>query len=288
MSLQMPDMFENSLQQLGIPSPSVGARAASAALFTLPKVSASIRPHVQTVCSKEVSASHPPNAVTPVTDISSAIANDNVPSRRLQPIGGRAKRLLDLLVASIALVLVSPVMIFIPLVIKITTGGPVLFVHRRIGFNGAPFDCYKFRTMVRNAEEVLERHLSSNPDAAQEWEANQKLKCDPRVVFFGHMLRRSSLDELPQLFNIMRGDMSCVGPRPVVADELERYGTASLDYLKARPGLTGLWQVSGRNLAEYSSRVSIDTQYIQTWSFARDLKILARTIPAILRFDQTS
>ncbi|MBZ9677695.1 sugar transferase [Mesorhizobium sp. ES1-1] len=220
--------------------------------------------------------------------MSSAIANDNSPNQCLQPIGGRAKRFLDLLVASMALVLVSPLLILIPIVIKLTTGGPVLFVHRRIGFNGAAFDCYKFRTMVPNAAEVLERHLSSDPHAAQEWRTTQKLKCDPRVLFFGKMLRKSSLDELPQLFNIVRGDMSCVGPRPVVADELERYGAASLEYLRARPGLTGLWQISGRNLAEYSHRVSMDTLYIQTWSFARDLTILAKTIPAVLRFDQTS
>ncbi|UVC19137.1 sugar transferase [Mesorhizobium onobrychidis] len=217
-----------------------------------------------------------------------ASIEDDARRDRPQPLGGWAKRLLDLMVASTALILAGPILVLIPLLIKVTTGGPVLFVHRRIGFNGKVFDCYKFRTMVPNAEEVLERHLNSNPQAAQEWAANQKLKCDPRILFLGKMLRKSSLDELPQLFNILRGDMSCVGPRPVVADELQRYGAASHEYLKTRPGLTGLWQINGRNMTEYSHRVLLDTQYVRTWSLRRDLSILMRTIPAIMKFDQTS
>jgi exopolysaccharide production protein ExoY len=205
-----------------------------------------------------------------------------------RPLGGPGKRLVDVVVASTALILVSPVLLLIPLLIKLTTGGSVFFVHRRVGFNGRTFNCYKFRTMMPDAEEVLQRYLSTDPQAAQEWTANQKLKHDPRILFFGKMLRKSSLDELPQLFNILRGDMSCVGPRPVVADELRRYGSASSEYLKARPGLTGLWQINGRSTTEYSYRVLLDTQYVQTWSLARDVWIMLRTIPAMMRFDQSS
>ncbi|TPJ52279.1 sugar transferase [Mesorhizobium sp. B2-7-1] len=205
-----------------------------------------------------------------------------------RPLGGRGKRLVDVVVASTAIVLVSPVLLLIPLLIKLTTGGSVFFVHRRVGFNGRTFNCYKFRTMMPDAEEVLQRYLSTDPQAAQEWIANQKLKHDPRILFFGKMLRKSSLDELPQLFNILRGDMSCVGPRPVVADELRRYGSASSEYLKARPGLTGLWQINGRSTTEYSYRVLLDTQYVQTWSLARDVWIMLWTIPAMMRFDQSS
>lgn len=238
--------------------------------------------------SPQLNASHDHGAVPFEPDMRTASIDDDVRTESRQPLGGWAKRLLDLMVASTALILAGPILVLIPLLIKATTGGPVLFVHRRIGFNGKVFDCYKFRTMVPNAEEVLQRHLSCNPQAAQEWAANQKLKCDPRILFFGRMLRKSSLDELPQLFNILRGDMSCVGPRPVVADELQRYGAASHEYLKTRPGLTGLWQINGRNTTEYSHRVLLDTQYVRTWSLRLDLSILMRTIPAMMKFDQTS
>lgn len=144
-----------------------------------------------------------------------AIARPHGPD--LQPLGGRPKRGLDLAVASTALVLALPLMAVVALLIKVITGGPVLFVHRRIGFNGTPFDCYKFRTMAENADQVLEEYLACNPRAAEEWRETQKLKNDPRTTLLGQMLRMSSLDELPQLINIIRGEMSCVGPRPIVA-----------------------------------------------------------------------
>ncbi|SDA38298.1 sugar transferase [Mesorhizobium qingshengii] len=249
---------------------------------------AAARSNMPNVSPPHLSASQDHNAIPFDQGMPAAGAQENLPSEGRQPLGGRAKRALDLLVASTALVLISPLMLLIPLLIKATTGGPVLFVHRRIGFNGKAFDCYKFRTMVPNAEEVLQRHLSRDVQAAQEWSANQKLKLDPRVLFFGKMLRKSSLDELPQLFNILRGDMSCVGPRPVVADELLRYGTATHEYLKTRPGLTGLWQINGRSMTEYSHRVSLDAQYVRTWSLGRDLLILVKTIPAMMKFEQTS
>ncbi len=166
--------------------------------------------------------------------------------------------------------------------------GPVIFSHGRVGFNGRMFKCYKFRSMVTDSQRVLEEHLAHNPDAAREWQATQKLRRDPRITVFGQMLRKSSLDELPQLFNIVLGDMSCVGPRPVVADELQRYGIFAADYLRTRPGLTGLWQVNGRSNTDYSRRVFLDSQYVRTWSLGGDIAILVRTVFAVMRFDQTS
>ncbi|WP_234836538.1 sugar transferase [Sinorhizobium meliloti] len=215
-----------------------------------------------------------------------AIARPHGPD--LQPLGGRPKRGLDLAVGSTALVLALPLMAVVALLIKVITGGPVLFVHRRIGFNGTPFDCYKFRTMAENADQVLEEYLACNPRAAEEWRETQKLKNDPRTTLLGQMLRKSSLDELPQLINIIRGEMSCVGPRPIVAGEMSRYGAVTYEYLKTRPGLTGLWQISGRNDIDYASRVALDAQYVRNWSIWTDLIILAKTAYAVMRFDEAS
>lgn len=211
-------------------------------------------------------------------------------SRRLEPVplGGRAKRILDLVVAVPALIVSAPLMLVVALLVKVTAGGPVLFAHRRMGFNGRPFDCYKFRTMVANAEDVLRDHLANNPQAEQEWRTDRKLLHDPRVTFLGRMLRKSSVDELPQLFNILRGEMSCVGPRPIMADELQQYGAFSSDYLRARPGLTGLWQISGRSSTGYARRVVLDAQYVRNWSLWGDIAILAWTVVAVMRFEQAS
>ncbi|MET3580238.1 exopolysaccharide production protein ExoY [Mesorhizobium robiniae] len=265
----------------------VGAKPA-ATLLLRRETGAAATSNTPDPSSPQLNASHDHGTIVLEPGTQTASIQENARGDHRQPLGGRAKRVLDLLVASTALIMAGPLLVLIPLLINATTGGRVLFVHRRIGFNGKVFDCYKFRTMVPNAEEVLERHLSSDPQAAQEWAANQKLKCDPRILFFGKMLRKSSLDELPQLFNVLRGDMSCVGPRPVVADELRRYGAASHEYLKTRPGLTGLWQINGRNMTNYSHRVLLDTQYVRTWSLRSDLSILMRTIPAMMKFDQTS
>lgn len=204
------------------------------------------------------------------------------------PVGGWPKRAMDIAIASAALLLASPVMIAVAVMIKMLTGGPALFAHRRIGFNGKPFKCYKFCTMVRNAEAALEAHLAGDPEAAREWAESRKLKRDPRVTALGRLLRLSSLDELPQLFNILCGEMSCVGPRPVVSDELERYGALLPDYLAARPGLTGLWQVTGRDDVDYERRVRLDSQYVRNWSLRSDVVILLRTVFAVLRFEQAS
>ncbi len=190
--------------------------------------------------------------------------------------------------AACALILLAPLLVVVSVLVKLTMGGPVIFSHSRVGFGGGRFRCFKFRTMVQNAEAVLEEHLSRNPDLRQEWEANQKLVVDPRTTGLGRLLRKSSLDELPQLVNVLRGEMSLIGPRPVTAAELGRYGADAAHYLRARPGLTGLWQVSGRSKLVYARRVALDSAYVQNWSLALDLRILLRTIPALLSPDKTS
>jgi exopolysaccharide production protein ExoY len=207
---------------------------------------------------------------------------------RLGPLGGWPKRTMDVVIALIALLLAAPVMLVVAALIRVIGGGPALFSQSRVGFDGKPFACYKFRTMCINADQVLREYLARNPESAMEWESNRKLKRDPRVTFFGLMLRKSSLDELPQLFNILRGDMSCVGPRPIVADELQRYGACAGEYLRTRPGLTGLWQVTGRSGSDYSTRVALDSQYVRNWSLWADLVILLRTVFAVMRFDRAS
>jgi exopolysaccharide production protein ExoY len=205
-----------------------------------------------------------------------------------QPVGKTRKRLLDLAVASLALVLAAPAMLAIAVCIRATDSGPIIFAHRRVGFSGRPFDCYKFRTMRTDAAAALEKHLAENPDAASEWRERKKLRHDPRITPFGKLLRISSLDELPQFINVLRGEMSCVGPRPVIAEELQLYGVSAADYLNARPGITGLWQVSGRNSIDYAERVRLDSRYVRTWSLRRDLMIMLRTAFAVIRVDHTS
>lgn len=203
-------------------------------------------------------------------------------------IGGRVKRATDIPIALLALIMLAPLMLLTALLIKVTTGGPVIFGHRRVGLNGNTFCCLKFRTMVQDADTALVHHLACNPDAAREWQETRKLQNDPRITPLGKLLRSSSIDELPQLINVLRGDMSCVGPRPIVAEELERYGTGASEYLKARPGLTGLWQVSGRSSLSYPERVALDCAYVRQWSFRNDVVILLKTIPAVMRYDRTS
>ncbi|WEX75466.1 sugar transferase [Sinorhizobium numidicum] len=198
-----------------------------------------------------------------------------------RPIGGISKRSFDVLAASLALVLFSPLFLLIMALVRFSDGGSVFYGHRRIGHNGQAFKCLKFRTMMENGDRVLQEYFKANPAAYEEWRATRKLQHDPRVTAIGSVLRKLSLDELPQLLNIIRGEMSIVGPRPVVEDELELYDQAAVYYLRSRPGLTGLWQISGRNDVSYAARVAFDTQYVQNWSLLADLVIVARTIPAV-------
>jgi len=198
------------------------------------------------------------------------------------PVGGLCKRFFDITVAVAAILFLSPLLVMLATLVKFSDGGRVLYRHRRIGQNGKSFYCLKYRTMVENGDEVLASHFASDPLSREQWYTTRKLQNDPRVTNVGQVLRKLSLDELPQLFNILAGDMSFVGPRPVVEDELELYGPAVNYYLKSRPGLTGLWQISGRNDVSYGTRVALDRHYIENWSFASDLKIMIRTLPVVL------
>lgn len=204
------------------------------------------------------------------------------------PLGGWPKRMLDIGIALSATVALAPLILIAALLIKLTMGGPVIYAHPRIGHKGRMFRCFKFRTMVPLPEEKLIKFLASHPEAEREWRETHKLKNDPRVTFVGRLLRVSSLDELPQLLNVLRGEMSCVGPRPIVTAELSRYGVHASEYLSSRPGLTGLWQVSGRSHTSYARRVALDCEYVRTWSIWLDLSILLRTVLAVLRFHQAS
>lgn len=193
------------------------------------------------------------------------------------------KRAFDVGVATAMLFALSLLFVLIAAAILILQRGPVLYRHRRVGRGGVPFACLKFRTMAPDADAVLVHHLAENPAAMVEWQATRKLRDDPRITPLGRLLRESSLDELPQLINVIRGDMSLVGPRPIVADEMRHYGAAIVEYKAVRPGMTGLWQCSGRSDVSYRHRVMLDRQYVRNWTFAQDIVILFRTIPAVLR-----
>src|SRR5262245_28769572 len=185
------------------------------------------------------------------------------------------------LCALVLLVLCLPLMLLVAWLIWLEDGGPVVFAHYRIGRNGRPFRCYKFRSMVRNADVVLRDLLESDPHLRAQWDRDQKLDEDPRITRIGNFLRRTSLDELPQLLNIARGEMAFVGPRPIVVQELRRYGVWKRHYLSVPPGLTGLWQVSGRNDVSYAERVALDRDYVEQHSWLLDALIVARTFKVI-------
>jgi lipopolysaccharide/colanic/teichoic acid biosynthesis glycosyltransferase len=198
---------------------------------------------------------------------------------------GALKRVTDVAVATVAFVFLLPVLIPIALVTRLSDGGPAIFKQRRIGLNGREFLCYKFRSMHVNAQEQLEELLARDPQARAEWAATQKLDNDPRITAFGNFLRKSSLDELPQLINIIRGDMSIVGPRPIVRNEVEKYGDYFTHYASVRPGLTGLWQVSGRSETSYDERVALDVTYVNERTYFKDIQIMVMTVPAVLLSD---
>lgn len=192
------------------------------------------------------------------------------------------KRALDLILVVIVGVFALPVAALLSLLIKLDSPGPVFFGHSRIGRHGKTFKAWKFRSMMTDGEELLERHLSENPLAAREWRATQKLRDDPRVTRMGRILRLASLDELPQVWNVLLGQMSFVGPRPIVENEVVHYGADFQSYKRVQAGITGLWQVSGRSDTTYAERVSLDSYYARNWSVWLDLCILVRTIPAVL------
>jgi lipopolysaccharide/colanic/teichoic acid biosynthesis glycosyltransferase len=191
-------------------------------------------------------------------------------------------RALDITIALAAVLLLLPLLILVIATLKLTSRGPLLFAHPRIGKGGQVFPCYKFRSMVVNSAEVLESHLAECPEALAEWQRDHKLRNDPRVTAVGRLLRRSSLDEVPQIFNVLRGEMSLVGPRPIVAGEIFRYRQYIFDYMSVKPGITGLWQISGRNNTTYRRRVALDTAYARSRNVAVDIAIMARTVPAVV------
>jgi exopolysaccharide production protein ExoY len=199
------------------------------------------------------------------------------------PVGFASKRSADVILAVLGIVLLSPFFIICCVATVCFSPGPVLFCHERVGFNGRRFKCLKFRTMAVDAQERLRRHLEVDANAAAEWAVSRKLRADPRITFIGAMLRKSSLDELPQLFNVLKGDMSIVGPRPITEEELNRYSDAISAYFACRPGITGLWQVSGRSSTTYQRRIVLDRYYASNWSMVLDAKIMIATIPAVWR-----
>ncbi len=192
-------------------------------------------------------------------------------------------RVLDLAIAGSALVFLAPLFALLALAIWIQDGGPAFFGHSRIGHEGRAFRCWKFRSMVIDAEQRLAALLARDPAARAEWDADHKLRRDPRVTALGRFLRVSSLDELPQLLNVLKGEMSLVGPRPIVMAEVARYGRWFPRYCQVKPGVTGLWQVSGRNDVNYRQRVAMDVLYAKRWSPALYLWILFATVPAVLK-----
>lgn len=194
------------------------------------------------------------------------------------------KRLFDLVLSSLLLILFSPLFAYLAFKIR-RDGGSATYGHERIGYKGQPFKCLKFRSMVTNSQEVLEELLANDAEAKAEWEKDFKLKNDPRVTPIGQVLRKTSLDELPQLWNVLKGEMSLVGPRPVVKEELKRYNQDVEYYLMVKPGMTGLWQVSGRSDTDYATRVYFDSWYVKNWSIWYDIAILFKTAKVVLARD---
>lgn len=218
-----------------------------------------------------------------VLDHTAPSADEDSPMRRsgANLVGRLAKTVLDFIMALSLCLVLAPLLVAIAIVVRLD-GGPALFRHERVGYRGRTFFCLKFRTMAVSGDAVLTALLARDPAARQEWAETHKLRHDPRVTPVGRLLRATSLDELPQLLNVLRGEMSLVGPRPVIMTELSRYGANAAHYLAAMPGLTGLWQVSGRSETSYEQRVQLDTAYVRTWTFWNDVAILFRTVPAVL------
>ena len=201
--------------------------------------------------------------------------------RLLRPCSQCLKRTMDVTLSLLGMITLFPLFVIIAVWTKVTAPGPLFFGHERIGKHGRRFKAWKFRTMVVNSQAILEKTLAENPKMREEWEATYKLQNDPRITGPGHFLRKSSLDELPQLWNVLKGEMSLVGPRPIVVGEVDRYKTTFKNYLRVTPGVTGFWQISGRNLTTYDQRVEMDDYYVMNWSIWFDLYILVRTIKTV-------
>jgi undecaprenyl-phosphate galactose phosphotransferase len=219
----------------------------------------------------------------PAASFSQSTAKRAGETFRAHPAALAGKRLIDVIGACFFLIAFVWLFLAVAVAVAVTTGRPVLYRHMRVGMGGRKFGCLKFRSMVPNADKLLEEYLASNAAARQEWATGFKLQNDPRVTPFGRFLRRTSLDELPQFWNVLRGDMSLVGPRPVTAPELEAYyGSNVCLYKSAKPGITGLWQVNGRSSLTYEERVNFDVEYIRRWSLAGDIRILVKTVLVVI------
>jgi len=201
----------------------------------------------------------------------------------LDPINQFVKRIIDETLCALLGIVLLPLMLAIILIIRLETPGNALFFHRRIGHGGRQFRMWKFRTMRQNGNQILEDYLQNHPEERAEWQEKRKLRNDPRVTRVGRILRKTSLDELPQLWNVLRGDMSLVGPRPIVADEATKYQEWFDHYCRVVPGLTGLWQVSGRSDTDYRKRVDLDSYYVRNWSPWFDIYLLARTVRVVFK-----
>jgi len=192
------------------------------------------------------------------------------------------KRFCDVVLVLISLPVLLPILGIVSALVMLNSPGPVFYSHRRIRKGGAFFSMWKFRTMCVNSEEFLEDYLAQHPEARREWNRTHKLRHDPRITPIGSFLRRYSMDELPQLWNVLTGQMSLVGPRPIVAAEVERYGDCFDCYCRVKPGLTGLWQISGRSALSYEERVALDCEYVGRWSLGEDVRILSKTLSTVV------
>jgi exopolysaccharide production protein ExoY len=229
-------------------------------------------------------AAHPLRTLSPA-EVDATLTHGAAPRRHLsirRPGEAAAKRLFDIVGALTLALLLSPLLLVVGLALA-SDRGPILYSHSRTGRRGRAFSCLKFRTMVPNAEQVLRDLLQTNSALRMEWLRDHKLRNDPRVTTVGRFLRRTSLDELPQLWNVLKGDMSLVGPRPVVREEWARYGRHLDTYLSTKPGVTGLWQVMGRSDASYRRRVALDSFYVRNRSMLMDVFILLRTVTVVIR-----
>lgn len=219
--------------------------------------------------------------------LSNRQAEERAPEFDIPIIDRPSKRIIDICIAALLLLVTLPTFLAIAVLVA-ADGGPVFYAHQRIARGGRTFGCLKFRSMRPDADAVLANILATNPEARHEWATGRKLRRDPRVTALGRLLRSTSLDELPQLLNVLRGDMSLVGPRPVTQEELEKYylnssRDAYLSYLSVRPGITGPWQISGRSDTSYNERIRLDTDYTRTLTLRADLAILAKTCVAVIR-----
>jgi Undecaprenyl-phosphate galactose phosphotransferase WbaP len=221
------------------------------------------------------------NSAVVARDLSGTLAVE-IKHNLLNPWAQRLKRALDLSGAVVGGFFICPLLLTIAVVIKLDTPGPVLFGHRRLGASDEHFLCWKFRTMHVDAERMLNECLQRYPNLQAEWEQNHKLRDDPRVTSIGRFLRKTSLDELPQLWNVLRGEMSLAGPRPIVDEEVSKYDKDYELYRRIRPGMSGFWQVGGRSEIDYKIRVAMDAYYVRNWSVWLDIIILARTVKIVL------